>query len=233
VIDWLLSPLSGAPQHHLPAWTLWHARMMVFAWGVLLPLGSVLARFFKVLPGQDWPQQCDSKVWWHGHLALQGGGVFIMSLGALLALGRSNATDFLSTLHRILGWVLVGCGGVQTLSGFLRGTKGGPTEPTLRGDHYDMTLRRVVFERLHKSLGWSAVFLSVVGIASGLIVADAPRWMLVILGAWWWVLAATSILLQRSGHAIDTYQTIWGPDPRHPGNQRRPIGPGVHRRSPR
>jgi hypothetical protein len=49
------------------------------------------------------------------------------------------------------------------------------------------------------------------------------------LGLWWIGLAGLSIVLQRDGRAIDTYQAIWGPDTRHPGNARRPIGIGVVR----
>ena len=35
--------------------------------------------------------------------------------------------------------------------------------------------------------------------------------------------------LQRQGRCIDTYQAIWGPDPRHPGNRLKPVGWGVRR----
>jgi hypothetical protein len=92
-----------------------------------------------------------------------------------------------------------------------------------------MTPRRRWFERLHKSIGWLAVLLALVVIGLGLKAADAPRWMPGMLALWWTVLGLWAWRLQRAGRCIDTYQAIWGPDPRHPGNQRAPIGLGVTR----
>lgn len=129
----------------------------------------------------------------------------------------------------VLGWTLLALGVLQIVFGALRGSKGGPTSLSLRGDHYDMTARRQWFERLHKGLGWLALALVLPAIALGLRAADAPRWMSLILAAWWLVLRLAAWRLQRAGRCIDTYQAIWGPDPAHPGNRRTPIGLGVHR----
>ena len=115
------------------------------------------------------------------------------------------------------------------MAGLARGSKGGPTSEQLRVDHYDMTPYRVWFERLHKSLGWLAVLGAIAVIVLGLVVADAPRWMLVVLGLWWLALTVAAWLWQRQGRCVDTYQAIWGPDPTLPGNRRAPIGWGVAR----
>ncbi|MGL4239726.1 MAG: cytochrome b561 domain-containing protein, partial [Beijerinckiaceae bacterium] len=106
---------------------------------------------------------------------------------------------------------------------------GGPTEPSVRGDHYDMTARRRAFEHLHKSAGYLALALGVAAIVTGLWQANAPRWMWIALAAWWGLFLAAFVALQRRGLAFDTYQAIWGPDACHPGNARRPIGWGVRR----
>ena len=92
-----------------------------------------------------------------------------------------------------------------------------------------MSPRRQRFERLHKSMGWLAVGLSVAVLLLGLAVADAPRWMLLSLLVWWCALALCAALWQRQGRCLDTYQVIWGADPAHPGNRLRPIGWGVRR----
>ena len=92
-----------------------------------------------------------------------------------------------------------------------------------------MTPHRLRFERFHKSLGWLAVIAGVAVIALGLGVADAPRWMPIVLCVWWAALAGLALQWQRQGRCIDTYQAIWGPDPAHPGNHLRPIGWGVRR----
>ena len=229
MIDWLLSPLSGAAQQPIAAWAMWHARCMVLGWGLLLPLGVLAARFYKVTPRQPWPQVLDNPAWWHAHRGLQWAGIGVMSLGAALAWQQASAATPLARLHGTAGWVLVVAGWLQIAGGLARGSKGGPSAATLRGDHYDMSPQRIAFERLHKALGWAALLAAVGVIALGLVLADAPRWMALLLGAWWLALAGGFTHLQRRGRCIDTYQAIWGPDPRHPGNHLAPIGWGVRR----
>jgi hypothetical protein len=229
-MDWLMTPLSGSAQHQPPDWMVWHARLMVLAWGVLLPLGALAARFFKVLPGQDWPRVLDHKGWWHTHRGAQWLGLALMVVGLWLAWGRgSGGAGLLAWLHGSLGLAVCALGLLQALGGLMRGSKGGPTAPRMRGDHYDMTPWRRGFERLHKVLGWLAVAAAVAVLALGLVVADAPRWMALALGAWWLALTVLFVRWQRAGRCIDTYQAIWGPDPAHPGNRLRPIGWGVRR----
>lgn len=227
--DWLLTPLSGASEHHFAGRLAWHARLMVFGWGILLPLGALAARFFKVMPAQDWPQQLDHKAWWHAHRVLQYAGVLAMTVGLGLAWGLANGHGIAAQVHAWLGWSLCIAGWVQVAGGLLRGGKGGPADVQLRGDHYDMTRRRIGFECLHKSLGWLAIVLAWVSIALGLVAADAPRWMAVVLALWWSAFVAVFVRLQRQGRCIDTYQAIWGPGAEHPGNRRPAVGWGVRR----
>ena len=92
-----------------------------------------------------------------------------------------------------------------------------------------MTPRRLVFEYVHKTLGWLALVLSVPVVLAGLVVADAPRWMFLVLILWWTTLVILMIALQRRRGCLDTYQAIWGPANCHPGNRLRPIGWGVFR----
>ncbi len=229
MIDWLGLPLSGSPQHEIAPWAYWHARCMVLGWGVLLPLGALTARYLKVLPHQRWPQELDNKAWWHAHRWLQWSGVVLMSLGAALAWDQSHGISLAARVHAWAGWVLIVLGWLQVAAGLGRGSKGGPTGERMRGDHYDMTAHRLWFERLHKGLGWLAVLAAVGVILLGLQVADAPRWMALALAFWWLLLAAAAWRWQRLGRCVDTYQAIWGPDPRHPGNRVKPIGWGIRR----
>ncbi len=230
MFEWWLTPLSGATSHDIAAPVAWHARLMVLAWGVMIPAGALWARFWKVAPGQNWPHELDDKRWWHAHRTLQISGVALASLAVAPVIAAAS-TGPAAEIHRTLGWLIVAAGAWQVAHGLGRGSKGGPTEPTMRGDHYDMTLRRVVFERVHKALGWIAVVTAVAAIASGLIAADAPRWMAATIGAWWLLLGTAFVRWQRAGRALDTYQAIWGPDPALPGNRRAPIGWGVVRRA--
>ena len=70
VMEPLALPWSGSAAHTMAPWALRHARCMVLAWGVLLPLGALVARFFKVLPGQDRPR---CRCWVHGRAAARAG----------------------------------------------------------------------------------------------------------------------------------------------------------------
>ena len=229
MVEWLFTPLSGALTHEIAPWAYWHARCMVAGWGVLLPLGVLLARFYKVTPQQDWPRVLDHKFWWHGHRALQWTGVTLVTVGLVLVWQQGDAATTIARWHAWGGWAVVAAAWLQIAGGFARGSKGGPTDGQMRGDHYDMTPWRLSFERVHKGLGWLALLASVAIIALGLVAADAPRWMALLLGLWWSALAVAFVRLQRQGRCIDTYQAIWGPDARHPGNQRQPIGWGVRR----
>jgi hypothetical protein len=93
-----------------------------------------------------------------------------------------------------------------------------------------MTRRRIVFEYIHKAAGYLLLALTLVAIPTGLVAADAPRWMPIAMGIWWLVMLALFVWLQRAGWCMDTYQAIWGLDPDLPGNRRRPIGFGIVRR---
>lgn len=229
MMDWLLASIDPSRGHEVGFAVSWHARTMTLAWGILAPLAVLIARYLKVLPGQDWPRQLDSVFWWRFHWIAQ-------SLVLLLTIGGTAVVwnhSIGGSLHGRLGYavlVLV-CG--QVLHGVFRGTKGGPTAPardgTPRGDHYDMTPWRIMFEWAHKLLGYTLIALAAVTIAVGLWHANAPNWMWLTIAIWWSVLIAAAIVLQRRGWARDTYQAIWGPSLDHPGNRRKPIGWGINR----
>ena len=229
-LDWLMLPISGSADHHIPGWLAWHARSMVLGWGILVPLGVLVARFFKITCRQDWPHELDNKFWWHSHLFCQYSGILAMSIGFVLALvyGSGFGSGW-AEFHGLIGWGTVMLGYSQVVAGILRGSKGGPG---ISGDHYDMTRRRLVFERFHKSAGYVAMLCSVVAILSGLWIADAPRWMWLTLCLWWIAYAVAFAHLQRKGRCIDTYQAIWGADTSHPGNKMAAIGPGIRRLRP-
>jgi hypothetical protein len=244
---WMMTPLSGASTHGIEPMVAWHARLMTLAWGVLVPIGVLVARYWKLWPGQAWPQQLDHKGWWIVHRLVQWGAAILGTLGVYLVVQEglgiggvglrgfsTHAADgtprsSIAVFHFTLGITLVILVWLQIVAAYRRGSKGGPTDTRMRGDHYDMTPKRRRFERLHKTLGWSALVLAWAIILSGLWMADAPRWMLVGLLAWWASLFALAIRWQRQGRCIDTYQAIWGHDPQLPGLSLKPIGWGIRR----
>ncbi|MEM8852711.1 MAG: cytochrome b561 domain-containing protein [Pseudomonadota bacterium] len=229
MVEWLAAPID-ADRIHAVTWAVsWHGRIMMLGWGIIAPLAVIVARFFKVLPWQNWPTVLDSKLWWRTHwIGLS--TVTVMTIAGVafiwpFSLGGSG--------HALIGYTVVVLATLQIVLGIFRGTKGGPTAPapdgSLRGDHYDMTRRRVAFELAHKTIGTLLIALALAALVLGMWEANAPRWMWLALAVWWVGLAIAVLLLQRRGYAMDTYQAIWGPDPTHPGNSRRPIGWGVKR----
>lgn len=233
-MDWLLSPIDPARAHDLSVSISWHARTMVVVWSFLIPLGILSARFFKVMPKQKWPEELDNQTWWKSHLTFQylAGLLIIFSIWLIWDKSGSYAE---SNWHVWLGWLTVGLCSTQYIAGWLRGTKGGPAEVertgTIRGDHFDMTTRRNIFEYFHKIVGYLCLFISWATTLVGLWVVNAPRWMWVIILAWWLLIMIAFSLLQRAGKASDTYQAIWGDDPELPGNKVRSIGWGIKRKS--
>lgn len=224
MIDWLLSPIDPTRVHDLGVLLALHGRLMVLAWAVLVPTGILAARFFKVWPGQDWPRQLDDQRWWRTHRLSQYSAVVVMCVALALVLNASR-DGVAPGPHAMIGWTVLGLATLQVLGGLFRGSKGGPTalapDGSLRGDHFDMTRRRLLFEYLHKSTGYVAFSLSIAAVLSGLLQSNAPRWMFMVLVAWWSVLIFLFAILQRRGILINTYQSIWGDDAGFPGNRPR------------
>ncbi|MCY1667716.1 cytochrome b561 domain-containing protein [Rhizobium sp. SL86] len=238
--EWLLGPIDPSRIHEVGPHLSWHARTMVLAWGVLVPCGVLSARYFKVFPGQNWPHTLDDRRWWHMHRLAHGMAGLLMLIGLWLILSsgsRSGSTTSFVWMHHAFGWSVVLLAASQFASGWMRGTKGGPpalkSGGSLKGDHYDMTPRRLIFEAVHKTGGLVAVALSVPAILTGLWQANAPTWMWLALGGWWLLLAALCWALEQRRGAFDTYQAIWGADETLPGNTKDPVGFGVHRQAER
>ena len=233
LLDWLLSPIDPDRPHQISVLASWHGRMMVLAWGVLLPLGVLIARYFKITPRQNWPAELDNRLWWHAHLCLQWSGVALSLIATVLILRELDEISFHEVPHRIFGWLALLILAVQVLAGVFRGSSGGPTYPapdgSWRGDHYDMTRRRIIFEFSHKILGYLALLCGAIAILLGLHSVNAPVWMWVSILSWWGLLLAFALFLQKTRGAFDTYQAIWGPAPDLPGNRLKPIGFGIKR----
>ena len=230
MLEWFLAPIDLTRPHDVSILTAWHGRLMVLAWGVLVPIAILWARFFKIAPKQKWPEELDNKVWWRSHYITQSVAALIMVFSIYLVWAPAGESD-IAWLHRFIGWTLTAFCATQIIAGATRGSKGGPTDPKGRmfGDHFDMTPRRLMFEYLQKHLGYTSLALRWFTIYLCMWIANGPRWMFISITIWFLMLMTLFIILQKRGMALDTYQAIWGPDPNLPGNRRRPIGPGYRR----
>jgi hypothetical protein len=202
-----------------------HAGLMVAAWLILLPAGALMARYFKVTRGQDYPRVLDNLFWWNWHRILQYSGLGLVLVGVSIAYRTVGAWDW-TNLHALTGLAATVLGLLQVVSTWFRGKKGGPTErgadpkdpATWRGDHYDMTRRRRLFEAWHRVMGFAAIALAFTATALGLRLVDAPVLAKLSLPVLVLLYAALFAGFFRAGRWMPTYQAIWGPDPRHPGN---------------
>ena len=229
MIEWLLTPISGAPDHAIAPWAAWHGRLMVLSWSFLLPIGMLAARYFKVTPGQDWPRALDNKIWWRTHLWVQSAGVAAMTLGLLIAFenasGAGRRGGDASPLRLDSGRYWLGAGRRRTAARPQRRTD--RTHASWRSLRHDAAARRLRTgsqkPRMDRGPGrpggnWPRAR------ARRRATLDAARPCALVDDA-----ARRGITLQRAGRCLDTYQAIWGPDPAHPGNKRKPIGWGVSR----
>lgn len=227
MIDWLLQPIDPERIHNVSLLVAWHGRAMVMAWSFFFPIGILVARFLKITANQDWPRELDSQFWWKGHLVFQISGGVVMLIGFALIMFKAESLADIDA-HFYLGWFLVIFACIHMTSGRFRGSKGGPTElaseGTLHGDHYDMTVRRKCFEYYHKYFGYVLLGGSIVGVITGMWIANGPIWMWIVMSCWWGVILVCFYSLQSRGMAIDTYQAIWGPNPDMPGSELKPIG---------
>jgi hypothetical protein len=237
-VHWLLTPISGSNEHFISTSLAWHGRLMVLSMGLLMPPLVIVARYFKVTRNQDWPRQLDNPFWFVTHRRWGYATSAILLLGLIFGLIAGGWVAPWHSFHAALGWAVVVLVLVQMVNAWLRGTHGGPVDPFTRkrrppeqwtGDHFSMTRRRIIFEYVHKYAGYALLLLVVGAIPTGLIAADAPRWMPILMGIWWVAMLGLFARLQTAGKCIDTYQAIWGLDPSLPGNRRRPIGLGITR----
>jgi len=229
----MLNPIDANRLHDIDMTIKWHARLMSLAWSFFFPVAILAARFYKVLPRQRFPDELDNQWWWNAHRICVALGTFAALMAALLVWFVSSGDISVNRLHRYAGWSALTLLGFQIASGFLRGTTGGPRRASysgeLRGDHFDMTRRRIVFEHLHKSIGYIALACAWIATIAGLWSVNAPVWIWILVVAWWMTMVIFGVWLQMHHRAIDTYQAIWGTDPKLTGNQMTSIGVGVRR----
>jgi len=193
-----------------------HGALMSLAWAAILPAGVAIARWRKVTHAQRFPEQLDNQFWWNRHRQLQYTGVAVSLLGAVAIIVETGG--HFTGLHGQLGLALVLLSLAQLGLSMLRGSKGGPTDPradparpeTWRGDHFDMTPRRLAFEWLHKGLGWGALAAGALVLALGVQMLGAPGALVLLLALPYLIFAGFALAEARAGRRVDTYVAIWG-----------------------
>lgn len=138
---------------------LTHARMMIIGWGTLLPLGVIIANLGRHRP---------NGLWFKIHRPLQIIGLTFALVGWIIALTQFTALEHgsgTSLLHARLGMIVMTAGLAQPLNAFIR--------PHIE-EGEKKTTKRLVWEIVHKLLGYGSVFLAVAVILIGTNILPIP-----------------------------------------------------------
>jgi hypothetical protein len=87
-----------------------HGALNVFAWGVLLPIGAILARYFRRM----------DPLWFYLHVGVQLAGFIIGLAGVVAGVALYNKIQADIPAHRGLGVFVLFLGILQVLAFFLR-----------------------------------------------------------------------------------------------------------------
>lgn len=208
-----------------------HALAMSLIWFVMVPTALIAIRFFKPHP-TPWgiPRgtgRFDRRLlWWtiHWTVLYAAMGLSIGSAGlAIYLTGRVGGS-----VHGWFGLATVGLGALQIVSAWFRGTHGGrhgahsdPSNPdTWHGDHYDLTPRRRWFEAYHRTAGYFTVACALGAVASGLTCYWLPA-VAAIVACQGVLVLVFFIVCEGRGLRHDTYRSVYGNLPQHPGNKKR------------
>jgi len=209
----------------------YHAILMFSIWFVMVPICIITIRFFKPRPSEfgitTKIKLTNIRWWWfnvHKYGLFLAIGLSLAGVAVALVVSRG----FSGSVHSIFGITTITLGCLQVITALFRGTHGGryynnadPDDPaTWHGDHFDMTLRRRLFEAYHKNAGYLAGFFAIGAVASGLMQYHMPVltgialvMALAVFSAW--------IVFEFKGMKYDGYRAVFGINPEHPHNKAR------------
>jgi len=142
-----------------------HGTLMLLSWGLMLPSGVIAARFLRHRKGSPG----SVPLWFRMHKILQPTGLVVAIIGWAIALTRFNVLEAgagKALVHASLGMVTMILGIMQPLNAFFRPHKQAGKPVT--------TMRRA-WEILHKGSGYLAVFLGLVTVGLGTVLAKEVK----------------------------------------------------------
>ncbi|CAL9203012.1 unnamed protein product [Musa hybrid cultivar] len=152
----------------------WHGLLTMLGWGVLMPVGVIMARYFKHL----------DPLWFYSHISIQGIG-FVLGLVGIIA--GFNLDDNLpnADTHQAIGICILICGSLQVMAFLIRPDK-------------SSKIRRY-WNWYHHYVGRAAIALAVANIFLGLSVAHEDRSWTVgyVIFLVVWVIASLLLELKR------------------------------------
>ncbi|XP_041005360.1 cytochrome b561 and DOMON domain-containing protein At5g47530-like [Juglans microcarpa x Juglans regia] len=140
-----------------------HGVLNAVSWGVLMPMGAVIARYLKVFKSAD-------PAWFYLHVACQTSAYIVGVAGFAtgIKLG-SDSTAITYDTHRNIGIVLFCMGTLQVFALLLRPKK----------DHK----YRLYWNIYHHSIGYAVIILSIVNVFEGFdILSPDGKWKKIYIG---------------------------------------------------
>lgn len=132
-----------------------HGILNAVSWGILLPMGGIVARYLKTFKSAD-------PAWFYLHVACQliGYGVGVSGWATGIHLGNLSK-GITYSLHRNIGIAVFALGTLQIFALFLRPKK----------DHKF----RVYWNAYHHSVGYTIIILGIVNIFKGMTILDVEQ----------------------------------------------------------
>jgi len=143
-----------------------HGTLMIIGWGLLLPSGTIIAKFFKHRP---------NGLWFKIHRGIQVLGLSLAFIAWVIALAQFNVFGDIGATnyqHGICGMVVMILGILQPINAVFR-----PHAPTTNDDGVESskTTARTTWEYWHKCSGWFAVLLAIPTIGLGTTLLPVPE----------------------------------------------------------
>lgn len=130
-----------------------HGCLMLIGWGFLLPSGALFARFFKHRP---------DGLWFKIHRFCEIAGLLFAIIGWIVALRNFQVfadKGYSNYRHGILGMVTMCLGLLQPINAVFR--------PAAPKEGQERSKSRLIWEIVHKSLGYMALILAIATISLG------------------------------------------------------------------
>jgi len=143
---------SGLHKDSAPTSQYIHAVLMLIAWTVLYPAGVLFARFTR----HKQSVKMGMPYWFRWHVIFQVSGSVFLLTGFVLALLMPKQDGHFSGVHNKVGLAVVIATVLQPLNALVR--------PHPKPE----TLKRKIWEHVHKGLGYGAAMMSIAAVIIGM-----------------------------------------------------------------